>query len=185
MAHRDNIQPSSFRGVPFEVESIQGTHGRRSVTHKYPKRDKSFSEDLGRETRRFTFEGFVVGHDYLIKKNNLINAIESSNGPGELIHPFFGRISVVVISFNVRESKSEGGSAHFSFVCEEAGDLVFPSSKDDTPSVVRMKASDALAATRSNFANSFSTLGQQDFINTEAEAVVDQGLTVINNAKGT
>ncbi|EKC3892200.1 DNA circularization N-terminal domain-containing protein, partial [Escherichia coli] len=35
---RDNLYDASFRGVPFSVESDEGSFGRRVQVHEYPNR---------------------------------------------------------------------------------------------------------------------------------------------------
>ncbi|WP_374707575.1 DNA circularization N-terminal domain-containing protein, partial [uncultured Deefgea sp.] len=39
MAWREQLQPASFRGVPFYVYTSSGEVGRRNVVHEYPLRD--------------------------------------------------------------------------------------------------------------------------------------------------
>ncbi|EGK8325810.1 DUF2313 domain-containing protein [Escherichia coli] len=60
---RDNLYDASFRGVPFSVESDEGSFGRRVQVHEYPNRDKPYTEDLGRATRRLTINAYLVGAD--------------------------------------------------------------------------------------------------------------------------
>ncbi|HAW0191952.1 TPA: DNA circularization protein, partial [Escherichia coli] len=88
---RDNLYDASFRGVPFSVESDEGSFGRRVQVHEYPNRDKPYTEDLGRATRRLTINAYLVGDDYAEQRDRLITAIETA-GPGTLIHPQFGEM---------------------------------------------------------------------------------------------
>jgi len=67
--------------------------GRRTQVHEYPQRDKPWVEDLGRSAREIAFEAFVVGADYVDQANRLLSAIEEP-GPGALIHPWFGTLTV-------------------------------------------------------------------------------------------
>lgn len=55
---RDRLRDASFRGVPFSVEDDEGSFGRRVQVHEYPNRDKPFTEDLGRATRRMTINAY-------------------------------------------------------------------------------------------------------------------------------
>jgi prophage DNA circulation protein len=87
--------------------------GRRTVTHEYPFRDEPFIEDMGRKSRSFQLEGYIVGGDYLVHKNALIDALEAA-GPGELVHPSYGSLIVMSGDFRVRESTADGGVARFS-----------------------------------------------------------------------
>lgn len=184
MAWRDEIRPASFRGVPFEVDTSQGAFGRRTVTHQYPQRDKPFLEDLGRSAREFEFQGFVTEPNYLQKKNDLIKAVEGFSGPGELIHPYFGTLSVIVTGFSVNETWREGGKATFTFKCTESGQRVFPSPQEDTADVVQQRARVASQQSLNQFTTQYTIADQPDFIHTEAQNVVRQGLDAINAAKG-
>lgn len=110
---RDKMRAAKFRAVEFYVESSDGSGGRRSVVHEYPQRDKPFVEDLGLKARGFTLDAYVIGDDYLNKRNALLAALESDEGPGELAHPYVGTRRVAVISYRYRESKDEGGMCRF------------------------------------------------------------------------
>ncbi len=62
----------------------------RSV-HEYPNRDKPFTEDLGRATRRMTINAYLVGDDMPI--NAIVSlALLKTGGPGTLVHPQNGEM---------------------------------------------------------------------------------------------
>jgi prophage DNA circulation protein len=116
---RDRIRGgASFRGVPFHVEVAELGGGRRTVRHEYPLRDVPYVEDLGRRARTFTVDAYVLGEDYLERRDALIAALETA-GPGELVHPYYGTRRVAVGPFRVRESTADGGLARFSIDFEE------------------------------------------------------------------
>lgn len=126
MDWKNRVHPASFRGVPFQVEGDEGTFGRRVQTHEYPNRDKPYTEDLGRATRRFQIRAYLVGDDYLTQRDRLIVAIETP-GPGTLVYPYYGELSVCMEG-DVRMSHSgrEGRLCRVSFSVVEAGELSFP-----------------------------------------------------------
>ncbi|HGO4162413.1 TPA: DNA circularization protein [Serratia marcescens] len=128
MSWIDRLQPASFRGVPFNVEEDEGTFGRRVQTHEYPGRDKPYTEDLGRATRRFNVSAYLIGDDYFELRDRLIQAVETP-GPGTLVHPFYGEM-VVCIDGEVRvsHSNSAGRMCQVSFNVVESGELSFPTS---------------------------------------------------------
>jgi prophage DNA circulation protein len=115
----------SFRGVPFFVEEADREGGRRGPQHEYPGRDVPYFEDTGRRARVFPTTAHVIGKNYDIAKNKLIQALEKS-GPGELLHPYHGRQRVAVPSFRVKESRREGGIARFTIDFVEAGEGFSP-----------------------------------------------------------
>jgi len=118
MTWRDNLRPASFRGVPFFVDTEEGNGGRRTVTHEFPLLDDPFVEDMGRKTRTFTLDAYVIGQDYHTAKNALIKALEGS-GPGAMVLPYTGERKVAIDGYRYRESVDEGGMCRFSIDCIE------------------------------------------------------------------
>lgn len=134
-----------WRGLPFDVTSKSGAVGRRLVIEEYPLRDTPSAEDLGRKARRFSISGHIVGDDYAQRRDAILAASERA-GSGTLIHPDFGRITVVCESLDYSESLDGGiGLVDLSFVFLEAGELRFPTG---APAAVGLLASaaDALKA---------------------------------------
>lgn len=97
---------AQFRGVPFMVVSHSVSVGRRLADHQFPQRDLGYYEDLGRQDRSFTLEAYLVGEDVADQRDRLIAALETP-GPGELIHPWLGRLWVVARPVEVSESRTE------------------------------------------------------------------------------
>ncbi|WP_197488238.1 DNA circularization protein [Bordetella ansorpii] len=127
---------ASFRGVPFRTTDSDTGVGRRNELHEYPLRDVPFADDLGRRARQFQITGYVLGEDYLQQRDALIAALEAY-GPGELIHPRYGMLNVVVIGqVSIRESSAEGGVARFSITFAEAGENTFPQEASSTQGLV-------------------------------------------------
>lgn len=130
MAWRDNLQPASFRGVPFFVESHDMSGGRRAVQHEYVQRDNPYAEDTGRKARDFSIEAYIVDQNYFALRDSLLAALEKE-GPGELVHPYLGRLQVQPTTYRVRETKSDGGMVTFSLGFIEAGLNIFPGASID------------------------------------------------------
>lgn len=103
-----NLQPASWRGVPFAVEVDTYRGGRRIALHEYPYRDDPWPEDTGRATRRITITGFLRGDDVFDQRAALIAALEQQ-GPGTLIHPSFGSITATLDGdFTIGQRKELG-----------------------------------------------------------------------------
>ncbi len=152
---------ASFRGVPFYVEEVRRTGGRRGQVHEYPLRDDPFVEDLGRRARTFPVVGYVLGDDYLDVKDALIEALEDVAGPGELVHPYYGRKKCICLGeFDVTESERDGGIARFSIPFQEApAQAITPTEAPDLPGAVSLSADRARALLESDFAATFSVAG--------------------------
>lgn len=126
MSWIDNLQDASLRGVPFKVDEDEATFGRRVQAHEYPNRDKSWAEDMGRATRRFSVQAYLVGDDYFEQRNRLIEAVEKP-GSCTLVHPFYGEMTVTVTDeVRVSHNKDEGRMCRVSFSFIESGELSFP-----------------------------------------------------------
>lgn len=155
MGWRENLQPGSFRGVPFVVEDEDGGFGRRGELHEYPQRDKPYFEDIGRKARDKSITAFVIGDDYMTKRDNLLAAIEAA-GPGELVHPWYGRMTVSITDCRVSHTIKEEGMCRFQLSFVESGELSFPTAAS-APGAKSLLAVDTLqAAAQEDFSKNFS-----------------------------
>lgn len=178
----DNLRPASFRGVPFQVESTELGAGRRTQLHEYPQRDKPYVEDLGRAARDLAFSGFVVGEDYVDQANALLGALEEP-GPGTLIHPWFGTLTVSLKDSARVSFDAALGQARFSMSFVEAGELEFPSSETSTQAASRIAASDLEKASVESFADRFSIKGFQDFVAAAANGNLGDMLGIVSSSE--
>lgn len=182
MTWREDLQPASFRGAPFEVEGDSGKFGRRGETHEYPQRDKPYTEDLGRATRRFSLTAFLVGDDYMQRRDALLDAIETK-GPGTLVHPWYGRLTVNVTDegATVTHSSEHGGMCQVSMAFVEAGELEFPAAVDSLGAQSLMAADGLDDAAELDFLDDFSIEGMPSFV---TDGVLETLLRYIDLASG-
>lgn len=172
----DNLQDASLRGVPFKVDDDEATFGRRTQTHEYPGRDKPFVEDLGRATRRFSVQAYLIGDDYFEQRNRLIEAIEKP-GPCTLVHPYYGEMTVTVTDdVRVRHTRDEGRMCRVEFSFVESGQLSFPTAGIATGT----KLADSCSALDDCITSAFSSFGLdglsdflQDGVINDASAMMD------------
>ncbi|MFZ5539474.1 MAG: DNA circularization protein [Pseudomonadota bacterium] len=186
MTWRDQLRPASFRGVPFHVTQATGTFGRRSVTHEYPFRDLPYVEDLGRRARTLRIEALLLGEDYMARRDALIAAIEAA-GPGKLVHPYYGELTVSVddAGAQIEESTERGGMCRISFGVVEAGEARFPSATAATQEVVEQRAAAAQGASADGFAETVSTEGVPGFALESAYGLLSDALDAIESAIAT
>lgn len=184
MAWRDEMQRASFRGVQFYVQESTGSIGRRNVIHQYPNKETANGEDLGKKAREFTLTAFVLGDDYMTQRDAFEAAIEES-GPGELVHPWRGRMIVSVTDCRPSESIDQGGKQSWSVTFTEVDKNLQPNIRPDTFAIVDTAADDAIVASEQDFADIFSVEGLPEFVELDAAArisgVLDEALSV---AKG-
>lgn len=167
----DNLRQASFRGVPFQVDDAGLGAGRRTQLHEYPQRDKPWVEDLGRAARELTFDAFVIGPDYVEQANRLLAALEEA-GPGSLVHPWFGTLTVSVSDKARVSFRNSLGYAQFSLSFVESGELTFPAAGTSTAAQSRLAASGLEDAALTDFSSTFKVDGFQDFVAEEGAASV-------------
>lgn len=129
----------SFRNVPFLTYREQKqSGGRRIVKREYPLRDAGGAIDLGRKLRERTFSACLLGKNVEAEKDNLIEALEAP-GAGELMHPDFGTLQVLVDSFECRKSADDLDYYEFTITVYPAAEDSAPESATDTAAAVADK----------------------------------------------
>lgn len=146
---RDRKQGASFRGVPFLVDTDSVPVGRRTQLHEFPQRDQPFVEDLGRRTRQYQFTGFVAGDDFLAQRDRLLTALDTP-GAGELVHPWFGRLTVTAGECELSHARTELGMARFNLVFID-GMLEFPAQSPNTRRALAAQAPSLLGSIKDRF----------------------------------
>ena len=102
MAWNLTLQDASFRGV-----------------HEYPYRSGAEVEDLGRKPRVIPVTAIFWGVAYESRIKALVAAFEEA-GPGELIHPVFGSLTVAVRRWQIQHSAERHDYATVTFEAVEA-----------------------------------------------------------------
>lgn len=103
MSWSETLLDASFRGVPLGVLDESLSADRELAQHGVPYRDGDDVEDMGRKAREFSFTVVVFGTNYEIELQKLLVALDTL-GPGELIHPIYGRLDVVSRRWKVSHS---------------------------------------------------------------------------------
>lgn len=170
MAWRDNYRAATFRGVGFFVATADSSHGRRQAVHETAQRDTPFTEDLGRKSREFGITGYLLGKEYDVAREELIKACEQA-GPGILVHPYRGELTVVCRGLIVSETSEEGGKCTLSMTFLEAGEASYPSAKVDSVNAISERAGAVTEAGKQSFVSDFLTKGFPSFV---AEAATSQ-----------
>lgn len=175
----EQLQPASFRGVPFEVEASGITVGRRTVVHEYPQRDRPYVEDMGRATRNITLQCFVVGSDYLEQAQALMHELEEP-GPGTLIHPWLGEMEVTITSVSELQFDQGLGVASVTITATEAGDLELPAVTADEDTEA-LEAADAVEKSAvDKFCEDFDLSTINDWIDSALEGSLLDALNFVS-----
>lgn len=146
----------SFRGVPFFVaRSERAGGGRTVVPHDLLGTDLNVVDDLGRRGKIFRLEAYVIGDDYIAQKNRLLSALEDVAGPGELIHPYWGRLRCICGEVAITESIEEGGIATFRLGFTHAPRTAGVTPVADPPSELREASTAGRAAAVASIASDY------------------------------
>ncbi|OMQ01702.1 hypothetical protein BW722_06900 [Lawsonia intracellularis] len=100
MGWNTDLLDAQFRGIPFYVQSITDKGSKSLVVHEYPYRSGGAVEDMGSSARTIPIRAIFWGENYLSNLQKLIEALEQP-GPGELIHPVFGSVTVVIKTWQI------------------------------------------------------------------------------------
>ena len=155
---REKLSPASFRGVRFFIETSSSSGGRDWVKHELPGRDLPFHEDMRQGTRGFSLKGYVLGDDYFVARDALVDALDKP-GPGILIHPFKGTLNVVALPYTYDEDFVKGGMAAFELAFEETGEVAVPEPAPDYDSLTDEAADEMDETALEEFAHAYDVEG--------------------------
>ncbi len=138
----------SFRGVAFGLPSHSMSGGRRVALHEFSGKDNPYAEDLGLKSRTFSLDLFVIGDDFT-GRNALIAALEQK-GPGVLLHPYLGRVTLQVGEYSLSESYDSQRVAKFAVTFIQPGKLEFPAAVTSASATVSSASTAASLQAASN-----------------------------------
>lgn len=132
----EQLQPGSWRGVGFVMDTVANHAGRRTATHEYPWRDTVWTEDLGKLPRRFVVQAYLTGDDVYQQRDAMLRAAEQP-GPGTLVHPTMGTMQVVMIDFTWADRRERGRYIELNMAFVAAGELLYPTAAADSAAEVK------------------------------------------------
>ncbi len=178
MGWKENLRPARFRDAEFKVPGHEAEFGRHQVTHEFPLRDRPYVEDMGRRARVYQIEAYVVGPDYMARRDALVAACEEA-GPGQLVHPYLGTITVSCRECHVREDVAEGGLARFRLAFVESGENRYPAATPDHQGRLDSAVGKARDSMAEAFARNFSISSMPDFVRDGAVSDFGSGLGML------
>lgn len=167
------LERASFRGVLFTCTSHDIKAGRRTADHVFPKRDLGYREDMGRADREFTLTAYLNGDNVFDQRDRLLAALEAP-GPGELFHPWLGRLMVVAKPSSVREARNARRQAELSLTFIEAGRASVNTGWRDTRASLRTAAKAVAPAAETSLANRYSQSRTPGFVKGDASMVLTE-----------
>ncbi|HDP1129505.1 TPA: DNA circularization protein [Salmonella enterica] len=134
----------SFRNVPFLVYKEQRERGGRNIVKReYPLRESGGADDLGPKLPAFTFTVIVQGDDAQAQRKALRDALYAP-GAGELIHPDYGTLNVLIDNFENRYNVSEQRVVEFTINATPQANDTAPDAQKDTATALTTKAGNGL-----------------------------------------
>ncbi|ELX5605495.1 DNA circularization protein [Salmonella enterica] len=134
----------SFRNVPFLVYKEQRERGGRNIVKReYPLRESGGADDLGSKLPAFTFTVIVEGDDAQAQRKALRDALYAP-GAGELIHPDYGTLNVLIDNFESRYNVSEQRVVEFTINATPQANDTAPDAQKDTATALTTKAGNGL-----------------------------------------
>lgn len=177
----EQMQPATFRGVPFKVLQSRVVGARQTATHTYPFRDVVWVEDLGRGEQRYEFRAFVVGDDCFLQRDAVRYAMRAVRGAGVLVHPSLGSITVGAVGFEATESAEAGQVVELVLVFVETVDTVStPVVSQSAQSLIGSQTADVLASGSSDFASQVEAVVAPSYA--AVQAGVSQAADVVQGA---
>ncbi|EGH2797296.1 DNA circularization protein [Salmonella enterica] len=148
----------SFRNVPFLVYKEQRERGGRNIVKReYPLRESGGADDLGPKLPAFTFTVIVQGDDAQAQRKALRDALYAP-GAGELIHPDYGTLNVLIDSFESRYNVSEQRVVEFTISATPQANDTAPQMQNDTAAMLATKAGSGLNSVFNTLADGWAVV---------------------------
>ncbi len=100
MSWQNDLLDCTYRGVAMEILGEDLEASRAVVQHGVPYVDGDDVEDLGQAAREFSMRAVVFGPNYMFQLRLILSALDTL-GPGELVHPIYGSVTVVSGGYKV------------------------------------------------------------------------------------
>lgn len=169
MTWRDQYLQASYKGVPFNVESVDGSYAKRTTLHEFGGRDGGETEELGNRLDEFSVTGYLVGDDYMEQLQNLLDVVRS-HGPGQLVHPYRGVMNVKCLGLNTKEDSKSGGLVKISLKFRKEDTEAAKKPKVNTKRKAQESAQKLRDAADEDFSERYTTKKLPNFISEELAA---------------
>ena len=137
-----DLEPASFLGINFEVESHNSEFGHRSSSKSFPFKNTFVIQKFGKMQSSTKVKGFIIGKNVFKIRDQIKNYIEEGT-EGELIHPFLGRLIVYCQKLTVSEEVNRKGKCAIEFEFVESSKEIPLKPKINTKALVESSAKNA------------------------------------------
>jgi prophage DNA circulation protein len=156
---RDAVSPASFRGISFLIPQTSVPVGMKGPLHEFPQRDTPFFEQMGKQAQVHKMTAWVVGDDCFERRDKLIEALQTP-GPGELVHPWLGRLQVKVGECEMGHERTQGGLVTFELTFYPDLPLTSPSAKVNTQQQLVKSSNSLLDASLGRYQSTMATVNK-------------------------
>ncbi|WP_211452625.1 DNA circularization protein [Collimonas antrihumi] len=152
------LRQASWRGVPFQVDTVDTTAGQNTVLRDYPFQDLPTVFSMGATAEEFKFSAYVIGDDYLQQLDALREVLQ---GDGILIHPTQGSIRCYYHGkYTVKEAPaSEGGIARLELNFVRGEERRYPTGTQNTTEALEEANAEAKKSVIDTFTDQFKIDG--------------------------
>ncbi|EEC0684599.1 multidrug DMT transporter permease [Salmonella enterica subsp. enterica] len=150
----------SFRNIPFLIYKEQRERGgRHIVKREYPLRESGGADDLGPKLPAFTFTVIVEGDDAQAQRKALRDALYAP-GAGELVHPDYGTLNVLIDNFENRYNVSEQRVVEFTITAVPQANDTAPDARKDTAAALSTAAGTGMNSVFNTLADGWSVISE-------------------------
>ena len=168
-----SIVGGSFKGVPFFVDDFElDGNGRNVVSRSIPFSSNYVNQDQGGKIPQHSINVYFVGDECKESRDSFI-AVCNEEGPGELVHPFFGRFDANCVGLKISGSRS--GLNYCTATVEFRPIAPVQAEHLDLSGAVKVIAKEAESAAVDKFCTVFSVINK-------AKSAVDAAVDVTDRA---
>ena len=152
MGYFDRLRTARYRSpggseIRFDFRELQRGAGHKGAVHEAPQQDDAIVQDLGVSALRFSIEATIHGPDYDLRADAFFDSLRES-GFGLLLHPRWGDIAVLPLTFLQREAFVDGaGAAVFDIEFVRVPDVQYPITTTQAEAAIAEGADAASEAT--------------------------------------
>lgn len=183
MADEGKILNGFYKTIPIAMRAGSVTGGRKAVVKQFPSRDTQSVEDLGLQPRKYSLEIIVrdtTDAEYFSYRDTLLAVLEQQ-GPGELIHPLYGRVdSVIAINYTINANFNSFGDTIVSVNFEVDNSTGIPQGTDNVGPQIATANSAVQSAVNTDIVENYKV--SNEFVG-NFQAAVDKVQDVIETAR--
>ena len=156
MAFLDEIQPASYKDIPFLVNVTSTSGGRKDALHEFPNSNIQNVEDMGLLPRDYKVTAIIGEPNYRFKRDALLRVLEEG-GTGILIHPTFGRVeNIAARTWTMIEDLKKAGDLEIQINFAPSDSSGLPVETENTLSIIKESSSSVFDSITSDIGNLFN-----------------------------